>query len=164
MTRTASALAILLVVAALSIADDRRVQVDDKTDFSLFTTFAIAEGRSTSRRPELNNTLTLNTIVDAIRSELSAKGLRQDRERPDLIVNFSLAENPQRGVIGSGKRNAQVISFSVGTLVIEITRRDTKAMIWHGVYTDDESNAAKLARKLPSDAKKLLSDFPKKKK
>jgi hypothetical protein len=53
---------------------------------------------------------------------------------------------------------------SVGTFQIDMKRRDTNGLIWHGVYTDEEANAAKLAERLPGDAKKLISEYPPKKK
>lgn len=159
--RTTVVLAILLLAPILA-ADTHHIEVDDKADFSAFKTFVVRDGLATSRRAEINNTLLLTKIQDAIRTGLSAKGLHETPDRPDLIVTFNLAEQGQRGVVGRGIRNSQVVTTSEGTLVIEMTSGDN--LVWHGTYTDGEGDAAKLAQRLPDDAKKLISEYPPKKK
>jgi uncharacterized membrane protein len=146
------------------LADDHFVVSDEKTDFSTFKTFTIREGKASSRNPEINNKLTLKTIEDALRNGFISKGLKETQDRPDLVVTFSLDEQGQRGVVGRGIRNARVISTSEGTIVVDITHRASNNLVWQGVYKDNEDNAAKLAKKLPNDARKLLKEYPPKKK
>lgn len=157
-------LAIVIALAPALLADTRHVEFDEQTDFAAFKTFALHEGRASSRKSELNNTLFLKSIEDAIRTSLSAKGLKEVTDRPDLVVTFNMAEQGQRGVVGSGIRNMRVVRTSEGTLVVEMTSRDGNKLVWQGTYTDDESDAAKLAKRLPDDAKKLISEYPPKKK
>jgi hypothetical protein len=160
--RHTAVLGILVLLAPVLLADTHHIEADDKADFSAFKTFVVREGRATSRKAEINNTVLLTKIQDAIRKGLSSKGMKDTPNRPDLIVTFSLAEQGQRGVVGRGMRNAQVITTSEGLLVIDMT--SGTGLVWHGIYTDDEGDAAKLARKLPDDAKKLISEYPPKKK
>ena len=163
MRRTA-AVAILFLLAPVLVADNHHIESDDKADFSAFKTFVVREGKAASRKAEINNKLLLKNIEEAIRASLSSKGLKETTDQPDLVVAFGLEEEGQRGVVGRGIRNPQVISRSEGKLVIEMTSRATNGLVWHGIYTDDEGNAAKLAKKLPDDAKKLISEYPPKKK
>jgi uncharacterized protein DUF4136 len=160
--RKAAVLAILILLAPTLLADSYHIEVDDKADFSAFKTFVVREGRATSRKAEINSTLLLTKIQDAIRTGLSAKGMKETPDGPDLIVTFSLGEQGQRGVVGRGIRNTRVITTSEGTLVIEMT--SGKNLVWHATYVDSEGDAAKLAKKLPDDAKKLMSEYPPKKK
>jgi hypothetical protein len=160
--RRIAALAILVLLAPVLLADTRHIEVDEKADFSAFKTFVVREGRATSRKAEINNKVLLAKIQDTIRTGLSSKGMKETPDRPDLIVTFSLAEQGQRGVVGRGIRNTRVITTSEGTLVIEMT--SGTSLVWYGVYADSEGDAAKLASKLPDDAKKLLSEYPPKKK
>jgi Domain of unknown function (DUF4136) len=153
-----------MLLAPIFIADSRYVEADEKTDFTAFKTFAIREGRATSRKAEINNKLILKNIEEAIRSSLLSKGLTEAQDRPDLTVVFNLAEEGQRGVVGRGIRHAHVVSQSEGTLVIEMSSRDASRLVWQGIYTDDEGNASKLAKNLPDDAKKLISQYPPKRK
>jgi uncharacterized protein DUF4136 len=54
--------------------------------------------------------------------------------------------------------------YTEGTLVIDLIARDGRTLVWRGVYTDDEKDAAKLAKKLSDDVKKLFEEYPPKKK
>jgi len=45
-----------------------------------------------------------------------------------------------------------------------VTKRSTSELLWRGIYTDDELTASKLVGRLPADAKKLLAEYPPKKK
>jgi hypothetical protein len=52
------------------------------------------------------------------------------------------------------------VSFTEGTLVIDLKAPDSGKLVWHGVYRRPKDSAGNLAEKLPADAKKLLSEFP----
>jgi hypothetical protein len=143
------------------------------------TTFAIRPGRIDSRKPELNNRLFLQKIDAAIRSALAAKGLKEAADRPDLVVNFSVASQDysitggQRGTRtpdgprGSGIRGEVIPGtgpipelFTEGTLVIDMTAGQTGALVWRGTYRDEERTGPRLARNLPDDATELVSKYP----
>jgi hypothetical protein len=153
--KTAVSFAIVMFLASPFLADRRHVVTDDKTEFSAIRTFSISEGRAKTTRPELNNRLIFKKIEDAIRAQLSARGLTESQNRPDVVVSF---------VVGEDRPHGPSVVFDQGTLVIELTRRDSNSMIWQGVYTDEESTPAKVAEKLPRNVQKLLSEFPPKKK
>jgi len=163
------------------LADDRHVDVDANADFSRMKTFAIRESTINSQKPELNNRLFVQKLQEAIRGELTAKGLKETADRPDLFVDFSIAgmdysiverhpatripDGPggQRGHVVEGTGPQSVLS-SEGTLVIDMTANPSGGLVWRGMYRDEESSGPKLAKKLPRDAKKLLSEYPPKKK
>ena len=160
---TAPAIALgVLILASSTLASDKRVEVDPKTDFSLLKTFSLEEGRASSRQPEIHNSLTLRMIENVVRTELIARGLKETADRPDLVVTFSVTEGGQRGAPPPGQRG--VLKLSAGTLIIDMTRRDMKSLVWHGVYSDVADSPGTLASRLPGGARKLLSDFPPKKK
>jgi hypothetical protein len=152
--KPAVALVIVMFLAPLLLADRHHVVADDKADFSALRTFSIREGSAKTSRPELNNKLMFKKIEDAIRAQLSAKGLTESQHSPDLVVSFVLGEDRRRG---------PSMVFDQGTLVIELTRRDSNSMIWQGVYTDEDSTPAKVAEKLPRNVQKLFSEYPPKK-
>ena len=144
-----------MLLAPLLLADHHHVVTDDKANFSALKTFSIREGRAKTTRPELNNKLIFRKIEDAIRAQLSAKGMTEKQSQPDVVVGFSVGEDRPHG---------PSVIFDQGTLVIDITARDGNSMIWQGVYTDEKSTPAKLAEKLPRDVQKLLAEYPPKKK
>ena len=154
-------LALLLVGPALAAAE-KRVEADPNTDFSIFKTFALKDGVAQSRQPEVNNALTIETVTDQIRSSLFARGLKETSTQPDLVVTFNVTENGQRGAPPPGTRGA--VKLNAGTLVIDMRRPGTGQLVWRGTYTDSVNSPAALATRLPGYAKKLLADFPPKKK
>ncbi len=140
----------LLLVVPLA-ADRRHVVFDDKVDFSGLRTFAIHEGRARTTRPELNNKLILKSVGDAIRLQLVSKGLKEVADSPDVLLSFSL---------GQDRPNGPSVIFDEGVIVVEITKRDSKSLIWHGTYRDDKSSPARLAERVPAHVKKLLASYP----
>jgi len=148
----------LMLSAALLFADDHSVDFDRHTDFSTLKTFALRDGKVSSPRPELNNTLVMKKIADAIRTQLMAKGLKETLNAPDIVIDYSVS-----GQDFSEQRGGPA-SLSEGTLVVDLLKRVSGALIWRGVYRDSEKNNARLAQKLPEDVKKFMSEYPPKQK
>ncbi len=73
-------------------------EFDESVDFSKYKTFALRAGRIQSKHPALDNTLVEKKIQNEIRMRLTAKGLRESAERPDLIVNYSLGARDAKEV------------------------------------------------------------------
>jgi hypothetical protein len=151
----AMVLAGLLLVATPLVADYRHVIADDRTDFSSVKTFLLRAGRATTTRPELNNALVLKKVQDAIRAQLVAKGLKETADDADVTLDFT---------VGEDRPNGPSVTFDRGVLVVRMTRRESNDLIWQGVYTDDKSDPAALAGKIPGHVRKLLSEYPPKKK
>jgi Domain of unknown function (DUF4136) len=154
-----------LLFASVFIADQRTINFDAEVDFSRIKTFAIGEMKNKSTLPELNNPLLLQGVADAIRAQLTAKGLRETSDSPDVLMNCHIDDiyydgpegNPQRGVGPSGRRPIQ------GILVVDMMQRDSNMLIWQGSYRDDEDNGSKVARNLPLNVGKVLTQYPPKK-
>jgi hypothetical protein len=163
--------AVLILTLSLMtplLQDYRHVDFDEKTDFSKLKTFSLRDGTINTDAPELNSTLNRKRIADAIRTQLTAKGLSETQIRPDLAVTYELGTINRRGVDTSpGSRRGgpppQPFQWVEATLVIELTGSDAQP-VWRGVYRDDERNPAKFANNLPEDIKKLFSSYPPKKK
>jgi hypothetical protein len=144
---TALALAALTLLSPLLLAQNHYVESDSKTDFATLKTFMVREGQVTSQRPEFRNKHALNEIQSAIRADLLAKGLKEISDRPDLIVTFRVTERPKGG------------GLSFGSLVIEMTRRTADSPVWRG-YSEDSRTIEELMKRLPDEARKLLSEYP----
>ena len=183
--KTTVLLATLLLTSALARADDHNVDFDKTTDFSKVKTFMIRPGKIDSSRQELNNAIVLEKITDAIRTSLLSRGLMEDAGRPDVTVEFTASgldynvgpggiANPinasrggplSRGELGpNGTGERGPVDFSIGTLVVDVKATQPSSLIWRGVYHAQEKNSAKLGQKFPEDAKKLLSEYPGRKK
>jgi hypothetical protein len=150
------------MVGSLSLsADDLSVMVDPKADFSRFKTFAVRVGKIESSRPEIDNVLFAKRLTKTIRTALMAKGLKEATGRPDLFVDYSIAsEDINTTQRGDGRGiGPQPLRFTVGMLVIDMSRPGDQNPVWRGVYRDDEKTGSKLFQKLPEDARKLISKY-----
>lgn len=175
-TRWPLSAAAVVVCSTIAVADYRSIDFDPSVDFAAVKTFAIRPGVIRSQKPELNNRLFLLALDDAIRTTLSRKGLKETQDRPDVTIDVSVAgmdysiTGGQRGVrIPGGPRGRGTVIpgtgpqpelFTEGTLVIDMTQPASAKLIWRGTYRDEERSGPTLARKLPEDVKKLLSEFP----
>jgi hypothetical protein len=163
----------VLVCAVTLLADDRSITFDKNVEFSTFKTFAVHDVRVSSSRPELSNALFATQVGEAIRTVLTAKGLTETPDRADLLVDssvtgvdYSIGSAGRANPLPPGRPTPSFapVSFTEGTLVIDLTAGQSSKLVWHGVYRRPRDSAAKLAQKLPDDAKKLLSEYPPKKK
>ena len=161
--------AIIILSVSMLYADKHSVDADKDADYSQFHSFVIRQQVINSKKPELNSPLTKQHIADAIRDQLTAKGLAAGAPQPDLIVNFRFGAADKKEVqswpVGRWGRGRayEVNRFTEGTLVIDLIERDGRTLVWRGIYTDDEKDAAKLAKKLADDVKKLFEEYPPKK-
>jgi hypothetical protein len=126
----------------------------------------------------------LKNVKQAIGSALIARGLQEAGENePDVYVGFSIES--QEYVVGSGGRANPLVApagrggrgsrggrggdpvsagapdFSDAGLVIDlIASQPSELLIWRGVFRDRERDVSKLVERLPANARKLLSDYP----
>ena len=170
--RTA-AWAVLAVICAASVlvADGHSVSVEGNVDFSTFKTFSMRDGRMRSDRPEHTFPAVMTTLREAIRTALTRRGLTEANGPADLIVehsvtsvdyrfsSFERAHVVREGVRGSDSANPGQVDFTQATLVIDLKRGDTGALVWRGVYYDTENDARQLALAFPRDAATLLFQY-----
>ena len=165
----------VVVLSAVALADDYVVLVDDDVDFSTLRTFAIADVSITSRHPALDSPLVASALRAATQQALTARGLSDASAAPALSVDvrvrgvdFGIDRMGRPVEQGRGRRNRQPNpnqrEFTEGTLVIDVARTDTRALIWRGVYHDTEKDPSKVAASLSSHTAKLLSEFPRQRK
>ena len=166
--RTATALAIFALTAAMLSADESNVQFDQRVDFAAFRTFSFRAQQVETRRVELDNPLFLKKLATAIRRALIGKGLAETNGPPDIVVEFivtgeefgDVERRLIRRVPGGPVAVRRPVRITEGTLVIDIFRSGDADPVWRGVYRDDERTGSKLVSKLPDDARKLLEKYP----
>ncbi len=157
----------MLMLVAFSpalLADDYIVDVDRKLDFSAIRTFAIRGAFVRINRPELNNQVVIDGTTTYIRSALSAKGLKEVADNPDVLLDWKspVRDLPSMNGAGPLPRKCGRVKASGArstrrcggllhrrVLVLDMTARSSGLLIWRGVYQDNEMNSGKLARDLP---------------
>ena len=165
--------ALIVLVSGPVLADDHVVLIDEEVDFSAFRTFTIGTVTVTSKHPALNSPVVQDVLREATNTTLMSRGLAQASNQPALIVESSvrsvdygidrMGRPVEQGVNGGrGRRqpNPNQPDFTEGTLIIDVIRADTKALVWRGVYHDTDPDASRVAAALPKHVKTLLSRFP----
>jgi hypothetical protein len=123
-------------------------EYDHAVDFSAFKTFAIVSSTLRSPNPALNSELMKKRIDESFSRAFTGRGLT--RVTVDAHVNISYT-------LGSPGRAA-----SDGTLIVDVRDASTRSVVWRGVASDDERDAAKLAAKIDRTIAKLVERFPRK--
>ena len=171
----------VLVAPALLLAQKTTTDYDKNTDFTRFKTYAFKDGT------KAGNPLIDNRIVAALETELAAKGLTKSA-KPDVVVVYHVATDKQQDVTayssgygggygaygyrygggwGTTTTDVHVRQILVGTLMIDVADETKKEMVWRGVGVkeiDTNAKADKRDKNIASAVKKILKDFPPKKK
>jgi hypothetical protein len=174
MRALAAALVVMAISASVVRADERMVFVDEDVNFAMFATFAMSLVATDSSRPELTAPTFADSLAEAIRTSLAARGLRELRSASaDLMVKVSLtgidfhvgpfgrvvALNPQgRG----GRGAAPTIDFTEATLVIDVQRSTRGELLWRGIYRVADGDGRVLVNAIQKNIGKLVSQFPRK--
>jgi uncharacterized protein DUF4136 len=161
--RTLLSLFVVTLFFGVVFADEHSIVFDNHTEFSKLKTFAIRDGKCDSTRPELNNPLYLKKLAETIRTALTAKGMKETADNPDIFVDYRIVGTEVSTADRPSERRRGGVLYAQGSLTLDLVRRDPKLLVWEGIYHDDESNGSKLAQSLPSDIRKLLSKYPPKK-
>src|SRR5262245_40076893 len=158
-----------LVFVAGAAAQKITTEFDHDVDFSKFKTFAIRDGQLRSPNPALNSELTKKRIDSELERALTARGLKKADAAADLNVFYTFGsirrvetETFPGGPSGRGTRVARVPQFE-GNLVIDLRDPKTRALVWRGIATEEQSEPAKLADKLDEMIKKAVAKYPPKK-
>jgi Domain of unknown function (DUF4136) len=177
MKSSAALVAALVLAPVVLLAQKTSFDYDKTANFAAFKTFALKDGT------KVGDPLVDNRIVAAIKSELGAKGLTESAAKPDLTVVYHVAFDKKQDITayntggygGYGYRwgggfsttDVRVNEILVGTLVIDIVDENKKELAWRGMgvrEVDVQAKADKRDKNINSAVKKILKDFPPKKK
>jgi hypothetical protein len=136
----------LALVATPAVAQKVYVDHDDAVDFSTVTTFVFVE---TGDDLKESDPLAHDRVVAAIRTQFVAVGMREVEEGPQLSVTYHASEEKEtrintthtglnwgsswvRGSSGISKTDSNVITYTTGTLVVDIVEVEGETLIWRG--------------------------------
>jgi Domain of unknown function (DUF4136) len=150
--KPSSCVRLLLAVGVLPLTvlgQKIEIQWDHDTDFSQYRTFAMRPGFLNSRNPALNSDLVRHDLEDAIRKNLSSRGMKEVAETADLNVRFSL-----------GRVNRIVARHGDGTLVIDLRDPQKRDVVWRGIAVDEKRGLRKVERNLESMVRRAIEKYP----
>jgi hypothetical protein len=158
-----------LGLAAQAGAQKVDVEFDESAGFLRYKTFAIRDGQINAKAPQLNNDLVRRKLENEIRQRLTARGLVEAAERPDLNVRYTLGAQSrpevERFPAGWRGRRTRVVRTRTteGTLVIDLRDASRRELVWRAVAVEEESNPSKIEDRLDEMVKKSLEKYPPKK-
>jgi len=135
-----------VLVATPAVAQKVYVDHDDAVDFTYFRTFSLIE---TGNDLKETDPLTHDRVMEAIRTRLTAVGMEEIEEGPQLTITYHASEEEDtrvnstydglgwgssgtRGMPGVSKTDSNVVTYTTGTLVIDIVESVEDILIWRG--------------------------------
>ena len=162
-------LGLAVVTSTSAFAQKVSVDWDHDVNFSNYKTFAYAKTKP------VENPLMDQRIVDAIKAELSKKGLKAVDANPDMVFTYTAAAKQDTSYVtdswgygggwrwGGGMGTSTTNSFTTikGTIVVDLYDAKSKQMMFRGSATDTVSDKPeKNADKINKGMKKLFEKFP----
>jgi len=189
--KTACLLPLLTAILACSAcgpAIDISNSFDSNADFTALKSYAWASGsRLNLVEPSDNDAAIEAAIQAAVDRELAAKGYTKTSSgSADFLVGYAGASNkslrsqtvnrhygydpyfadpaaPASAPGGAGRRDLYLQEFSVGSLVIDISNRKSKKLVWRGVAKTTllkDPTPARSQQRINEAVREMLSGFP----
>jgi hypothetical protein len=172
-----------LLVASFASAQDVTYNFDQKADFTKYKTYKWV----TIKDAEQPDELTAKMIVQAIDTQLAAKGLKKvEGGDADLLVAFQVAVSKEKevtsystgygmgpgwggrwyggyGGYGGGTTTATTSTILIGSLALDMYDSAAKTLVWRGLASkqiDPKAKPEKRQKNLDKGMAKLLKNFP----
>ena len=159
---------IIVLLVASSLAQETQTDYDRTVDFSRYKTFSF-------EKVETGDPLWVKRITAAIGGELIAKGWMQVASGGDIAI-IAIKMTTDRQTLdrfydsypggwgwrwGSGYADATTETYTVGTLVVDLFDRKTKALLWRGSANNTfSSSSTSNIKNFDKSVKKLFKGFP----
>jgi hypothetical protein len=169
-SKIAATVGLMLVLAAVSFAQDVKSDYDHSANFSQYKTFSW-------EKVQTKDPLLVDRIRGAVNSALSAKGwtlvpsggdvevfaieTTQNQQTLDTFYNGFGGGRRWGGFGGFGDATTTVNTYKVGTLVIDLFDAKTEKLIWRSSSSDTLSdNSDKNIKNLDKGVNKMFQHFP----
>jgi hypothetical protein len=171
--------AIAMVVApALILAQKTSYDYEKSANFAAFKTYAHKAGTPVGQQ------LIDDRIVNAIDTQLAAKGLTKTESDPDLFVVYHMAFDKEKDIStfssgygggygpygwgwgggwAGGTTHTQVRDILVGTLVIDLADAKKGQLVWRGMGVKEINTQAKPEKReknINDAVKKIFKNYP----
>lgn len=160
-------LVLLGAFPALLSAQKVSLAFDEQQNFSDYKTFAIANGRINSKSPALNNELVRKQIENDIRQRLTARGLTEVPDHPDLNVRYSLGSSRQveAEAYPAGWYGTRIVRrrYTEGTLILDLRDAKKHTLVWRAISVVDEHDPLKIKDRIDDMVRKAADKYPPKK-
>jgi hypothetical protein len=168
---------LLAFVPALALAQKTTYDFDKTATFTTYKTYAFKDGTPAGQP------LVDKRIVDALTTELAAKGLTRSDTNPDVVVLYHVALDKQQDISayssgpmygggygygwgggwGTTTTDVRVRDIVVGTLAVDVVDAKTKQLAWRGLGTKEINTSAKPDKRdknIISAVTKIMKNYP----
>jgi hypothetical protein len=169
-SKIATTVGVILVLAAVSFAQDVKSDYDHSANFGQYKTFSW-------EKVQTKDPLLVDRIKEAVNSALSSKGwtlvpsggdvevfameTTQEQQTLDTFYNGFGGGRRWGGFGGFGDATTTVDKYKVGTLVVDLFDAKTEKLIWRSSSSDTLSNNAdKNTKNLDKGVNKMFQHFP----
>lgn len=162
-----AAIAVVLMFVAAAFAATIRTDYDHAADFTKYRTYKWLN------QPRTRNPLMRDRIIADINVEMNLKGLELDQTGGTLGIAAHAATREERTLDtfysgmggwrwgGIGTATTQVITYEVGTLVVDLFDTATKQVIWRGTATGTVSdNPEKNTKQVQKAVQQMFKQCP----
>jgi hypothetical protein len=151
----------------------------EQQDFTAYKTYGWLTPVDSLSKGYFNNDIAQANIMDAANAELEARGLRYQKENPDVLFRYiAIVNNKSQAVYGnamwggpyyyarpwwygwSPHRAIGTERFRVSHLIIEARDRKTNTVIWQARGTNRIENPENAINKLPKTVKGVFKQYP----
>ena len=177
-----AAAAVVLMTPVLLLAQKVSYDYNKSANFAAFKTYAHKDGT------KVGQPLIDERIVNAIDTELAAKGLTKAEASPDVFVVYHVAFDKQKDIStfssgygggygpygwgwgggwAGGTSTTQVRDILIGTLVVDIADAKKGELAWRGMATKEinpQANPEKRDKNIANAMKKVFKNYPPKQK
>lgn len=141
--KTANYFIALMAMIIITSCSPLRVSsdYDEAADFTQYKTFSFHD--KGIEKLQLND-LDKRRVINAVTTELTAKGMQPAKDQPDVVVNI-LASNKEKIDVNYyndpfwgwyyypwGMNQASVNQYTEGTLIIDLIDNKTNTLVWQG--------------------------------
>ena len=166
----------LLAVGCSSISVTQ--DYDSEADFQSYYTFDWVPRPTTDVSANAQQAMQHNTLLDgrikkAVNTQLTAKGMTQTPNSPDILLVYHVGSQDKINVTdwgysyggywGYGGRNVDVYSYTQGTLIVDLIDASTKKLVWRGTATgtiDPGASSEQRVRTINEAVSKMLKKYP----
>ena len=170
------AIVAVLIAPALLLAQKVSYDYNKAANFAAFKTYAHKDGT------KVGQPLIDERIVNAIDTEMAAKGLTKTEANPDLFVVYHIAFDKQKDIStyssghaggygpygwgwggGMSTTTTQVRDILVGTLVIDIADAKAGQVAWRGMGVKEINTTAKPEKRdknISEAVAKIFKNYP----
>jgi hypothetical protein len=170
---------IVLIVAVSCSSVKVSSDFDKSASFASYKTYSFTDEALTIPLDDLNK----NRLIDAITSELTAKGFTKQDANPDVLININIKGEKKQtatatstgygygagyryggwGGYGGGTTYVSYDSYTDGTLFIDMIDASKKQLVWQGRGTktiDPDASQEKREKNIAYAVKQIFMSYP----